>query len=292
MTGKSILKLSLILLFLSSCINREKDKHPDIKTFPEFNSASKNVHLERIGSDEEDICRVYPSRDQKKLVVISRLLKKNSDSTYRLQVYDTALNLITKTDAPELEGLFGQDDLDNIYAGKGYFEHGSYQYKPILQMKVTDQPSKSGNFLETDMKTLSDMPKREDTLLSFQRKDYSGLYYYLKKSGKVYQIFFKDCAYCEAKFNRDWSISEYRAADNGADQIIRPYDQLPGGWFQDKAFYYYQINFAGESLCFKISYADESQFNLLKKIDFAGRPFLLYTSAEQKKRKLYFFKTR
>lgn len=290
MTRKSIIKLFLVLLLFSSCSDREKDKHPEIKTFPEFNSTSKNIHLEQIGTDEEDICRVYPSRDRKRLVIISRLLREDTGKNYRLQVYDTSLNLIRKIDAPELDGLFGQDDQENIYAGKGYFEHGSYQYQPIIQMKVTDRPSRSDKFMEVDMQTLSAMPERGDTLLSFQRKDYGGLYYYLKKSGKVYQMFFKNCAYCEAKFNRDWSISEYRAADNGTDQIIRPYDWLPGGWLQDKSLYYYQIEFAGEALRFKISYADESQLSLMKKVDFAGRSFLFFTTPGQKNRKLYFFK--
>jgi hypothetical protein len=290
MTRKSIIKLFLVLLLFSSCSDREKDKHPEIKTFPEFNSASADIHLEQIGTDEEDICRVYTSRDRQRLVVISRLLREHSVKNYLLRVYNTALNLIKKIDAPELDGLFGQDDLENIYAGKGYFEHGSYQYRPIIQMKVTDRPSRSGNVMEVDMQTLSDMPERGDTLLSFQRKDYSGLYYYLKKSGKVYQMSFKNCAYCEAKFNRDWSISEYRAADNGTDQIVGPYDVLPKGLLQDKSLYYYQMEFAGKALRFKISYVDESQFSLLKRIDFAGRSFLFYTAPGQKNRNLYFFK--
>jgi hypothetical protein len=288
MISKSILRLFLILLALSACKD-QKDKYPDIKYFPEFNSMSKDIHLKQLGTDKEDICRVYPSRDQKKLVVISRLNNKD-EKNYCLKVYDTSLNLIRKIDAPELDGLFRQDDQENIYAGKGYFEHGSYQYRPIVQMWVTDRPSKPEGWMEIDKQTLLEMPQRRDTLLSFQRKDYGGLYYYLKKSGKVYQIFFKNCAYCESRFNQDFSISEYRAADNGTDQIIRPYDWLPKGWFQDQALYYYQIESAGEVIRFKISYTDESQFSLLKKIDFAGRSFLFHTKAGQKNRKLYFFR--
>ncbi|RQO71896.1 hypothetical protein DBR43_11730 [Pedobacter sp. KBW06] len=290
MTHKSIIKLFLILFIFSSCSSKEQDKHPEIKNFPEFNSTSKDIHMEQLGTDEEDICRVYPSRDQKRLVVISRLISEDAHKKYRLQVYDTALNVLKKIDAPELDGLFGTDDLENIYAGKGYFEHGSYQYRPILQMKVTDRPSRSGQSLEIDGKTLFEMPQRGDTLLSFQRKDYNGLFYYMKQSGKVYQIFFKNCAYCESKFNADWSISEYRAADNGTNQIIRPYDRLPKGWFQDHSIYYYRIALAGASIDFKIRYLDESQASLLKKIDFAGKSFLFYKKAGQENRRLYFFK--
>lgn len=292
MTHKSTIKLFLILLIFSSCSNKEKDKHPEIKNFPEFNSSSKNIHLEQLGTDDEDICRVYPSRDQKRLVVISRLIREDALKMYRLQVYDTKLNVLKKIDAPELDGLFGTDDLENIYAGKGYFEHGSYQYRPILQMKVTDRPSRSGQSLEIDGKALFEMPQRGDTLLSFQRKDYNGLFYYMKQSGKVYQIFFKNCAYCESKFNTDWSISEYRAADNGTNQIISPYDGLPKGWFQDHSIYYYRIEFSGETIDFKISYTDESQASLLKKIDFAGKSFLFHKETGQQNRKLYFFKKR
>jgi hypothetical protein len=292
MTPKSIIKLFLLLFIFSSCSNKENDKHPKIKNFPEFNSSSKNIQLEQLGADEEDICRVYPSRDQKRLVVISRLIREDALKMYRLQVYDTSLTVLKKIDAPELDGLFGTDDLENIYTGKGYFEHGSYQYRPILQMKVTDRPSSSEKSIEIDGKALSEMPQRGDTLLSFQRKDYNGLFYYMKQSGKVYQILFKNCAYCESKFNADWSISEYRAADNGTNQIIRPYDGLPKGWFQDNSIYYYRIEFAGETIDFKISYTDESQASLLKKIDFAGKSFLFYKQAGQQNRKLYFFKKR
>ncbi|SHF79600.1 hypothetical protein SAMN04488522_103684 [Pedobacter caeni] len=298
MISKTIPCLFLMLVLFTACKDRQKDKHPDLKYFPEFNGTSKNVHLEQLGTDDEDICRVYPSKDQKRLVVISRLINEDPKN-YRLQVYDTSLKLLKKIDAPELDGLFGQDELDNIYAGKGYFEHGSYQYRPIIQMKVTDRPSRSGNNsgnesgngIEIDKKTFLEMPERGDTVLSFQRKDYSGLYYYMKKSGKVYQIFFKDCAYCESQYNRDFSISEYRAADNGTDQIIRPYDLLPKGWFQEHSIYYYQIKFEKEELRFKISYADESQASLLKKIDFGGKSFLFYKKPGQQNRKLYFFKT-
>ncbi|WP_342329315.1 hypothetical protein [Pedobacter sp. FW305-3-2-15-E-R2A2] len=290
MTHKSIIKLFLILFIFSSCSNKEKDKYPEIKNFPEFNSTSKNIYLEQLGTDEEDICRVYPSRDQKRLVVISRLIREDAHKQYRLQVYDTALNVLKKIDAPELDGLFGTDDLENIYAGKGYFEHHSYQYRPIQQMTVTDQPSRSGKSLEIDRKALFEMPQRGDTLLSFQRKDYHGLFYYMKHSGKVYQIFFKNCAYCESKFNADWSISEYRAADNGTNQIIGPYDRLPKGWFKDNSIYYYRIEFAGAAIDFKIRYMDESQGSLLKKIDFAGQTFLFHKETGQQNRKLYFFK--
>ncbi|MNR16715.1 hypothetical protein D3C85_1333340 [compost metagenome] len=157
-------------------------------------------------------------------------------------------------------------------------------------MRVTDLPSSSGNGMEIDKNTFLALPERSDTLLSFQRKDYNGLFYYMKKSGKVYQIFFQNCAYCESQFNRDFSISEYRAADNGTDQILSPYDLLPKGWLQDNSIYYYHIKLEKEGIDFKISYPDESQTSLLKKIDFAGKLFLFYQQAASKNRKLYFFR--
>lgn len=289
MISKSIPPLFLILFLFIACSDQKKDKYPDIKYFPDFNSTSNNIHLEQLGTDGEDICRVYRSRDQKKLVVISRLINDPAKN-YRLQVYDTSLKLIKKIDAPELDGLFGQDDQENIYTGKGYFEHDSYQYRPIIQMQVTDRPANSGKRLEIDKNTLLAMPERRDTLLSFQRKDYNGLFYFMKKSGKVYQIFFQNCAYCESQFNRDFSISEYRAADNGTDQILGPYDLLPKGWLRDNSIYYYQMKLEKETVNFKISYPDESQASLLKKIDFAGKSFLFYKQTSQKNRKLYFFK--
>ena len=118
MTHKSIIKLFLLLFIFSSCSNKEQDKHPEIKNFPEFNSTSKNIRLEQLGTDEEDICRIYPSRDQKKLVVISRLIREDAHKKYRLQVYDTALNVLKKIDAPELDGLFGTDDLKTSMQAK------------------------------------------------------------------------------------------------------------------------------------------------------------------------------
>ncbi|MCX2450848.1 hypothetical protein OQX61_06130 [Pedobacter sp. PLR] len=294
LTGLSILFLlfsSSLLLFFSSCANEDQqDKHPEIKYFPEFNTSNANTQLQQLSKEGEDVRRVYVSRDKKKLILIVRPVEKSPADNYYFRVYDESLNLIKEIIEPELDGLFGQDDLENIYAGKGYFEHNTYQYRPIQQLRVTDKPGKDGKFIEKEMKTFEQMLKIGDTLLSFQRKDYKGSFYFLKKSGTVYQIFFKDCAYCEGKYNAAESVSEYRAADNGADQVFKPSERSLRGWIQKEPLFYYQLKNDQGTIDFKISYPNENLSAQLKKIDFAGKPLLLYQLPGKTYTTLYFFK--
>ncbi|WP_316822317.1 hypothetical protein [Pedobacter gandavensis] len=283
---------SCLLLFLSSCRNEEEtDKHQKIKYFPAFNTSDDHLQLQQLNKDGEDVRRVYVSRDKKKLIVLLKPLEKPSGNAYHLRVYDERLSLTKEITADDLDGLFGQDDLENIYAGKGYFEHQTFQYRPIQQLRITDQPIKDENFLEKDMKSFEQMLKFGDTLLSFQRKDYKGSFYFLKNSGTVYQLFFKDCAYCEGKYNAAESVSEYRAADNGADQVLKPKERTLLGWIQKKPLFYYQLNFGNETVDFKISYPDENLSTQIKKIEFAGKPLLLYKIPGKMVNTLFFFKT-
>lgn len=294
LTGLSILILlfsSCLLLFFSSCTNEDQqDKHPEIRYFPGFNASNANTQLQQLSKAGEDVRRVYVSRDKKKLILIVKPVEKSPAGNYCFRVYDESLNLIKEIIKPELDGLFGQDDLENIYAGKGYFEHNTFQYRPIQQLRVTDKPGTDGKFIEKEMKTFEQMLKIGDTLLSFQRKDYKGSFYFLKKSGTVYQIFFKDCAYCEGKYNAAESVSEYRAADNGADQVLKPSERSLSGWIQKEPLFYYQLKTGNGTIDFKISYPDENLSAQIKKIDFAGKPLLLYQLPGKTFTTLYFFK--
>lgn len=316
MAARSLNKFSItfffscIILFLHSCTNEgNPDKHPEIKYFPEFNASNSGLQLQQLSKEGEDVRRVYVTRDKKKLILLVKALEKSPLNNYHFRVYDEQLNLINEITAPDLDGLFGQDDLENTYAGKGYFEHSTFQYRPIQQLLVTDdpeakplnqpgnqsdiaedtQPIKSNVSLVQDMKRFAQMPDRYDTLLSFQRKDYGGSFYFLKKSGSVYQFFFKDCAYCESKFNAAESISEYRAADNGADQVLKPTERTIRGLIQKKTLFFYHLKIGNETADFKISYPNENLSDQVKKIDFAGRPLLLYQSGKALST-LYFFK--
>lgn len=289
---------SSLLLFFSSCGNeKSQDKHPKIKYFPAFNASSDRIQLQQLSKEGEDVRRMYVSRDKKKLILLVKPSEKTAIQNYHFRVYDEGLNLIKEITASELDGLFGQDDLENIYAGKGYFEHGNFNYKKIQQLRVTDQPKKDSDFIEKDsdfiekdMKSFEEMLKMGDTLLSFQRKDYKGSFYFIKKSGTVYQVFFKDCAYCEGKYNAAESVSEYRAADNGAEQVLKPSDRTLRGWVQKEPLFYYQLKSDHETVDFKISYRDENLSAQIKKIDFAGRAMLLYQIPGKTFNTLYFFK--
>ncbi|WP_316841549.1 hypothetical protein [Pedobacter gandavensis] len=280
-----------LLLFLGSCRNEEKqDQHPEIKYFPAFTASNNHIQLQKLSKDKEDVRRVYVSRDKKKLIVLLKTLEKSPVNNYHFRVYDEKLNLVKEITAADLDGLFGQDDLENIYAGKGYFEHHTFQYRPIQQLRITDQPRKNKNFIEKDMKSFEEMLKMGDTLLSFQRKDYKGSFYFLKNSGTVYQLFFKDCSYCEGKYNAAESVSEYRAADNGADQVLKPSERALRGWIQKEPLFYYHVKIGNESAAFKISYLNENLSAQIKKIDFAGKPLLLYQLPGKAFSTLYFFK--
>ncbi len=280
------------LLFLNSCSNDNKqDKHPEIKYFPDFNASNPNMQLQKLSAAGEDVRRVYVTRDKKRLIVLIKPAQKTPENNYQFRLYDEQLHLVKEITAPELDGLFGQDDLENIYAGKGYFEHHSFQYRPIQQLHITDQPGKEKKFIEKDMKSFEQMLKIRDTLLSFQRKDYKGSFYFLKNSGTVYQIFFKDCAYCESKYNAAESVSEYRAADNGADQVLKPSEKTLRGWIQKEPLFYYQLKPEGGKVEFKISYPSENLSDQMKKIDFAGKALLLYQLPGKPVATLYFFKS-
>ncbi|MBC8987293.1 hypothetical protein H9X96_16100 [Pedobacter sp. N36a] len=280
-----------LLLFLNSCNNENKqDKHPEIKYFPEFNAANPKIQLQQLSAAGEDVRRVYVSRDKKRLILLVKPSEKSADNNYHFRLYDEQLNLIKEITAPELDGLFGQDDLENIYAGKGYFEHNSYHYRPIQQLRITDQPRKDRKFLEKDMKSFERMLNIKDTLLSFQRKDYKGSFYFLKNSGMVYQLFFKDCAYCEGKYNAAESVSEYRAADNGADQVLKASERTLPGWIQKEPLFYYHLKTEYGPVDFKISYPNENLYAQIKKIDFTGNPLLLYQLPGKSFATLYFFK--
>lgn len=281
-----------LLFSLCSCSDENKqDKHPEIKYFPEFNTSNPNIQLQQLSKAGEDVRRVYVTRDKKRLIVLIKPAQKTPENNYQFRLYDEQLNLIKEITAPDLDGLFGQDDLENIYAGKGYFEHHSFQYRPIQQLRVTDQPGKEKKFIEKDMKSFEQMLKIRDTLLSFQRKDYKGSFYFLKNSGTVYQIFFKDCAYCESKYNAAESVSEYRAADNGADQVLKPSEKTLRGWVQKEPLFYYQLRPEGGTVDFKINYPNENLSGQIKKIDFAGKPLLLYQLPGKSFTTLYFFKS-
>ncbi|MBB2149467.1 hypothetical protein [Pedobacter gandavensis] len=303
--------LSCISLFLHSCSNESNpDKHPEIKYFPEFNASNTGIQLQALSTAGEDVKRVYVSRDKKKLILLVKAVEKSPLNNYHFRVYDEQLNLIKEITAADLDGLFGQDDLENIYAGKGYFEHSTFQYRPIQQLLVTDDPaakalnqpglqpdttnntpsSKSNVLLVQSMKRFEQMSDRYDTLLSFQRKDYKGSFYFLKKSGKVYQFFFKDCAYCESKFNAAESISEYRAADNGADQVLKPSERTLRGLIQKEPLFFYHLKIGHETADFKISYRNENLSDQIKRIEFAGKPLLLYQLPGKAFSTLYFFK--
>lgn len=282
---------SIMLLLFSSCSNKnQQEKHPEIKYFPAFNASNPNIKLEQLSKEGEDVRRVYVSRDKKTLILLVKPIQNSLENNVHFRVYDEQLNLLKEITAPELDGLFGQDDLENIYAGKGYFEHHSFQYRPIQQLLVTDQPGKDGKFIEKDMKSFEQMLKIRDTLLSFQRKDYKGSFYFLKNSGRVYQIFFKDCAYCEGKYNAAESVSEYRAADNGADQVFKPAEKTLRGWLQKEPLFYYHLKIEDGTVDFKISYPNENLSSQIKKIDFSGKPLLLYQLPGKSFATLYFFK--
>ncbi|WP_316745983.1 hypothetical protein [Pedobacter gandavensis] len=307
LSSPSILLLfSCFLLFFISCSNKDQqDKHPEIKYFPEFNASNANIQLKQLSKEGEDVRRVYVSRDKKRLILIVKPAQNTVLNNYHFRVYDEQLNLIKEITAPELDGLFGQDDQENIYAGKGYFEYGTFQYRPIQQLLVTDkpedqtkvqpntpsipQPEKNNNYLIQDMKTFEQMNQIGDTLLSFQRKDHKGSFYFLKKSGKTYQFFFKDCSYCEGKFNAAESISEYSAADNGSDQVLKPSEKTLRGWIQKEPLFYYQLKLNNGTVDFKISYPNENLAPQIKKIDFAGQPLLLYQLPGKAFSTLYFF---
>lgn len=291
MPAKIIIGISFLLLFLTSCSDESKqDKHPEVKYFPEFNASNDNIQLTQLSTESEDVRRVYVSRDKKRLIVLVKPLTKSAGHNYYFRVYDEQFQLIKEITAPKLDGLFGQDDLENIYAGKGYFEHSNFQYRPIQQLLVTDRPEKDGEFIEKDMKTFEQMPDRGDTLLSFQRKDYKGSFYFMKKSGLVYQFFFKDCAYCERKFNAAESISEYRAADNGADQVMKPAERTLRGWIQKEPLFYYHLETGKSTVDFKIGYQNENPSPQIKKIDFAEKSLLLYQVPGKPFATLYLFK--
>lgn len=291
MAVKLLFRLSILLLLFSSCTNeKQEDKHPEIKYFPGFNASNAHIQLSKLSKKGEDVRRVYVSRDKKRLIVILKPISKTATNNDYFRVYDEQLQLIKEINAPALDGLFGQDDLENIYAGKGYFEHGNFQYRPIQQLLVTDQPEKGREFIEKDMKTFEKLPNRRDTLLSFQRKDYNGSFYFMKKSGQVYQFFFKDCAYCESKFNAAESISEYRAADNGADQVMKPSERILRGWIKKQPLFYYHLETVDGTADFKIGYPNEDLSWQIKKIDFAGKPLLLYQAPGKAFNTLYYFK--
>lgn len=295
-----ILLLGMVLL--NSCSLNDEDKHPEINYFPEFNTTAKNIHLQQLSEEEEHVRRVYPTRDHKQLLVLSQL-RNDTSKNYRLKVYDKELNLVKKIDAPELNGLFGIDDMGDLYAGKGYFKYNTYEYRPIHQLWVTDHPqtfgpldkdtlSKANKPLIMDFETLSNFPKRGDTLLSFQRKDYKGSYFYLKKSSLVYEIIFKDCSYCEGKFNRAESISEYRAEENGVKSVIRPYDGIDLNMWHAKPLFYYKLQLGDDEVFFKVRYADNARISQIKRTDFAGKSFIFYESAADKTSRLYLFNAR
>lgn len=298
---KNMPLILLLLILLSSCnyFQNEQDKYPEVKHFPEFTSTSKGVQLKQLSTDNEDISRVYISRDKKHLIVIANVKEdQKSTNTYRFLVYDNQLNLIKKIDAADLNGLFGLDDIGDIYAGKGYFDYSSYLYKPIREIWATDQPAQMDSAVKNgsrpmifNLAALDEMIKRGDTLLSFTRKDYLGTYYYLKKSGAVYNILFKKCAYCESRFNKKWSISEYSAEEDGNKFTMRPYDQVTGGFRQSESIFYYTLQAGNSKVDFKVRYSEKNTPNLLKKMDFSGQQLIIYQPDTHNNSKLYLFKT-
>lgn len=276
--------LCLIVTFLTGCDRSTKDKYPNLKAFPAFSSTNKNLRLRQLDPGSGNVYRVYVSRNQKQLLVLSA--EKNG---YLLSVYDQDLKLLKKQEAPGLDGLFGLDDLGNLYAGQGYFEHQSFAYRPIRKLEVTDKASAGKAQMTLDFSRFDDFVTREDTLISFTRKDYLGNFYYLKKAGNVYQVFFKNCAYCESRFNRENSVSEFRAEDSWDITALKPDEQLHGGWLNPESIHYFKVISETDTIRFKLDYTDKKRVPAIRKTVFAGKTLLSFRPEAGIAYQLYYF---
>lgn len=300
---RNIITPILLLLIFNACTSSNgSDKYSEIKNFPEFTASSNNVQLKQLTGEDENVLRAYVSRNKKELIVIAGIKNTNpaqKNRSYRFLVYDEDLKLIKKIEAPELNGLFGADDVGDLYVDKGFFQHKTYTYKPIRQIWVTQDPTQFKLSEQEQLKSvlppmivsldeMNDMVKRQDTLLSFVRRDYLGFFYYMKKSGSVYQILFKDCPYCEGKYNKEWSVSEYRAEDSGMETSLRPVKQNDKAWLGSKAPNIYELKLGFEDIRFKIPYSDKPGLPI-KMVTFSGKPMLTYQEDPTKNSKLYYF---
>lgn len=275
---------ALITCVLTGCNLSTKDKYPDLKIFPAFNSTNKNTSLHIVDNGLGNIIRVYVSRNKKNLLVLS-VTKK----TYLFSVYDQDLKLLKRQEAPGLNGLFGLDDLGNLYAGQGYFEHDSFTYRPIHQLEVSDKPSDNKTSMVLDFSKFDDFVTRKDTLISFTRKDYLGNFYYLKKSGTVYQVFFKNCAYCESRFNKENSVSEFRAEDSWDITALKPEEQLNSSWLNPVSMHYFKIITGKDTIRFKLDYSDKKTVPAIRKITFADKVLLSFRPESAAPYQLYYF---